>query len=87
MGQLYSGNLSAFMAAKDLLKSLGCEVYSLDFYDDFAMEEVLHIKVYMPGDSTLVLDRQLMAHRDIDVLYIKATEWMDNLAKQLAYWK
>ena len=85
--QLYSGNLSAFMSAKKLLNSLGCEVYILDFYDDFAMEEVMHVKVYMPGDSSTLLDRTLLAARDIDVLYNKATEYMNNLAKQLAYWK
>lgn len=87
MGQLYSGNLSAFMAAKDLLKSLGCVVCIRGSYDDFAMKEVLHIKVYMPGDPTVALGRNFMAQHDIDVLYITATEWMNNLAKQLAYWK
>lgn len=86
MGQLYSGNLSAFMAAKSRLVNLGCKVYISTWYDNSSTSEVMEIILYMPGGDC-ELGRNRMAQGDIDVLYNMATGWMNRLAKQLEYWK
>lgn len=87
--QLYSGNLEAFKCACKRLEDAGVEVrVSREYYDPIYMEYREDIELYEPrGSSEALHDRRIFWHRDIDVLYINMTEWLNRQAAAYESWK
>lgn len=84
MGRLYSGNLNAFKAACKRLQQLDFVVIVDEFICQDSSTNVMAIRVEdMTGN---IIDMVKYRHRDEDVLYNTATDWLNRIATQLSTW-
>lgn len=84
MGRLYSGNLSSFTAARDLLNQLDFAVITHDWHNAHSQQECMFIRIEDRGRRILV--EETFSHYDEDVLYTTATSWLNRIAHQLSTW-
>lgn len=84
MGRLYSGSLNAFKAACNRLYKLDFTVISQEFQDHTSRQECMRLQVEDRAGSIFAL--KTFAHRDEDVLYNTATDYLNGLADHLDTW-
>lgn len=84
MSRPYSGNLNAFIAARQRLYQLDFAVISDDWYDAGTGRECMRLRV--EDRSGRILAEDAFTHHDVDVLYNTCTEWLNRIATQLSTW-
>lgn len=86
--RLYSGNLEAYKCAERFVESTGLVVkVTHSYYDSPSMRYNTTIELYELNNTHEPFTVQRFCHRDIDIVYINMTEWLNRQAAAYESWK